>query len=243
MEHEAPTEGFEERLAELLDAPCETGAALGVVNEGLAGLLERVKTAALDLLNRLENNHFSQEASPMDEAFFTFIQDSEPASPVKRHGDKAPFSEKDMAPGSARHKLAISKEMADAGADDFALEEPHPLPSFRLILDALPVIRLYGVERPRGWDELLALAEKMRAGLQVNGDTWARAVAAMGRERAALSLLYTLHLRDAERLKNARNAGAYFNRLITLYDKGAYEPLAALQSAARMNMACPPGYL
>jgi hypothetical protein len=65
----------------------------------------------------------------------------------------------------------------------------------------------------------------------------------MGAIGAAASLFYVLHLRESQKLNNARNAGAYFNKLITLYESGRYEPLAALQSAARGNLTQWPEYL
>jgi len=65
----------------------------------------------------------------------------------------------------------------------------------------------------------------------------------MGPIGAAASLFYVLHLRESQKLNNARNAGAYFNKLISLYETGAYEPLAALQSSARSNLTQRPDYL
>jgi replication initiation protein RepC len=242
MEQDVATESFEERLSDLLDAPCSTRTSFEQINQALDGLLNQIKALAIHLLNTPKTNDKSQNTSPKTAVEFTSLQDSEIDHLLKKNGAYTPCSENTSRSGYARPKNAVSLKKSDFG-DVTGHNETSNMISLELLCQAAPIVNLYALEPLRNWAEVVRLASQLKAGLQINLTTWERATSVMGPIGAAASLFYVLHLRESQKLNNARNAGAYFNKLISLYETGAYEPLAALQSSARSNLTQRPDYL
>ena len=105
------------------------------------------------------------------------------------------------------------------GAADQTPDAPDPTVPLGLVVKACPDILPYAQDGIRRWGDLVNVADFVRGMMGISPDAWQRAVDAMGREVAAITVVGIL-----QRISDIQNPGGYLRALTQKAETGGFSP-------------------
>ncbi len=105
------------------------------------------------------------------------------------------------------------------GAADQTPDAPDPTVPLGLVVKACPDILPYAQDGIRRWGDLVNVADFVRGMMGISPDAWQRAMDAMGREVAAITVVGIL-----QRISDIQNPGGYLRALTQKAETGGFSP-------------------